>query len=331
MTLRHLAIALLGAACATRAPAAVLNSIDFGVASGYSAFIYGNVSKVTDIEGRVAVGGNLQADAYSFGYRTPYGNNGPSVVVGGNIQLGNGGIYNGPTANVNTNASVGPVTEYTKKEGYAVYAGANNSTVNYLDLRKGPTGIDFNAAKTRLLDLSSSLAAMAANGTVTQQGDNTLLKGDGQSDLQIFNLNSAQVRNLQLTNVKAGAHVVVNVLSGGTVEFSGGQSGLEALRDRVLFNVMNATSVNVNTFSWGSLLANKADIKGTGHLEGNVIANSLSSALEIGYESFASYDLTGQNPGGKTPEPSSVVLLAAGAAAMGLLARRRRRARAITA
>ncbi len=328
MPARHLAIALLGAVVTAQAPAAVLNSIDFGIASGYSAFIYGNVSKVTDIEGRVAVGGNLQADGYSFGYRTPYGNTGPSVVVGGNIALGHGAIYNGPTTSVNTNASIGPITEYTKKEGYAVYAGANNSTVNYLDLRKGATGIDFTTAKSRMLDLSASLAAMAANGTVTQQGDNTLLKGDGVSGLQIFNLSSGQVRNLQLTNVKPGAHVVINVLGGGTVEFSGGQSGLEALRDRVLFNVLNATAVNVNTFSWGSLLANRADIQGTGHLEGNVIANSLSSALEIGYESFASYEFPSQGGAGQAPEPPSTVLLASGAVLMGWLARRRRASRA---
>lgn len=327
MTLRHLIIALLGAAGAAQAPAAVLNSIDFGVASGYSAFIYGNVSKVTDIEGRVAVGGNLQADAYSFGYRNPYGTTGPSVVVGGNIQLGHGSIFNGPTSNVNTNASIGPTTGYAMKEGYAVYAGANQSTVNYLDLRKGATGIDFHAAKTKMLDLSTSLAALAANGTVTKQGDNTLLIGDGKSDVQIFNLASDKVHNLELSNVKAGAHVIINVLGGGTVEFSGGQGGLEALRDRVLFNVLNATSVNVNTFSWGSLLANKADVKGSGHLEGNLIANSLSSALEIGYESFAGYEFNNPDAGGKTPEPSSVALLAAGAAVMGLLGRRRRRTR----
>jgi choice-of-anchor A domain-containing protein len=327
MTLRHLVIALLGAAYATQAPAAVLNSIDFGVASGYSAFIYGNASKVTDIEGRVAVGGNLQADAYSFGYRTPYGNTGPSVVVGGNLQLGHGGIFNGPTTNVNTNAGIGPNTGYAMKEGYAVYAGTNHSTVNYLDLRKGATGIDFNATKTKMLDLSTSLAALAANGTVSNANGGLLLRGDGKSDLQIFNLASGQVNNLQLTNVKAGAHVVINVLGSGTVEISGGQSGLEALRDRVLFNVLNATSVNVNTFSWGSLLANKADVKGTGHLEGNVIANSLSSALEIGYESFAAYEFPNPNGGGKAPEPSSVALLAAGALVMGVLARRRRRAR----
>ncbi|GAB2839326.1 hypothetical protein GCM10027277_02840 [Pseudoduganella ginsengisoli] len=326
MTLRHLAIAVLGAACASQAPAAVLNSIDFGVASGYSAFIYGNASKVTDIEGRVAVGGNLQADAYSFGYRTPYGNTGPSVVVGGNLQLGHGAIYNGPAAKVDTNASIGPVTEYTKQAGYAVYAGANQSTVTYLDLRQGSTGIDFSAVKSRMLDLSSSLAALAANGTVTQQGENTLLKGDGKSDLQIFNLNSAQVKNLQLTDVKPGAHVVINVLSGGAVEFSGGQSGLEALRDRVLFNVLNATAVDVNTFSWGSVLANKADVKGTGHLEGNVIASSLSSALEIGYESFAVYEFPNQQ-GGQAPEPPAIALLAAGAGLMAWLARRRRKAR----
>lgn len=326
MTLRHLMIALLGAACATQAPAAVLNSIDFGVASGYSAFIYGNVSKVTDIEGRVAVGGNLQADSYSFGYRTPYGSTAPSVVVGGNIQLGHGSIFNGPTTNVNTNASIGPITEYTKQQGYAVYSGSNNSTVNYLDLRKGATGIDFNATKTKMQDLSTSLAALAANGTVSNANGGILLTGDGTSDLQIFNLSSDKVNNLQLTNVKAGAHVVINVLGGGSVEISGAQSGLEALRDRVLFNVLNATTVNVNTFSWGSLLANKADIKGTGHLEGNVIANSLSSALEIGYESFAAYEFPNPNGGGKTPEPSSVALLAAGAIMMGVLARRRRRA-----
>lgn len=309
---------LLGAGALCSAQAAV-QSIDLGAAAGYSGFFYNDVKKVADVEGRLAVGGTLATSGFSFGYRTPYGVSGPSVVVGGNVQLGDGAIYTGPATNVDTNATIGPITEYPKQLGYGVYAGANTSK-SYLDLRQQANVVDFGAARTKLTALSSTLAGQRANGTVESKWGGLYLTGDQHSDVQVFTIDSSHLGNLFLQDVKAGASVIINVTGGGAVSFTGGQDGqLESLRDRVLFNLVNATEVDVNTFAWGTVLANNAVLKGAGHLEGNIIAAGMDGKVEIGFEPFKGHITSA------VPEPESYAMLLGGLALFGALTRRRQR------
>ncbi|AKU21667.1 hypothetical protein ACZ75_09485 [Massilia sp. NR 4-1] len=309
--------ALLGASLLLPLQAGA-TTIDLGVASGYSGFFYGNAKNFTDVEGRLAVGGDVTANA-SIGYRAPYGSKGPSLVVGGNVKLGTGDIFNGPTTNVNTNASVGPITGYDKAKGYGVYGGTSQSGA-YHDLRKQTGVVDFGAAKTQLTGLSSNLGKLSSNGLVENKWGGTYLTGDKKSDIQVFTVDSKNLSNLFLQDVKADAHVVINVVGGGNFSITGGQDGqLKDLRDRLLYNFLDASSVTVGTFAYGTILANKADILGGGHLEGNVIANSLSSALEIGYEPY-------KNITTAVPEPQTWALLMGGLAILGFAARRRKQA-----
>ncbi|NVE00341.1 choice-of-anchor A family protein [Massilia sp. BJB1822] len=308
--------ALLGASLLLPLQAGA-TTIDLGVASGYSGFFYGNAKNFTDVEGRLAVGGDVTASA-SIGYRAPYGSKGPSLVVGGNVKLGTGDIFNGPTTNVNTNASVGPITGYDKAKGYGVYGGTSQSGA-YHDLRKQTGVVDFGAAKTQLTNLSSNLGKLSSNGLVEKKWGGTYLTGDNKSDIQVFTVDSKNLSNLFLQDVKADAHVVINVIGNGAFSITGGQDGqLKNLRDRLLYNFVDASSVTVGTFAYGTILANKADILGGGHLEGNVIANSLSSALEIGYEPYRNISAV--------PEPQTWALLMGGLAIMGFAARRRKQA-----
>lgn len=312
MKLPSLAIAVLLAAGTSQAMADTV-SFDLGLAKGFSGFFYGNATNVVDVEGRLAVGGNLDTTGFSVGYRTPYGFNGPSMVIGGNVHIGGGAIYSGPLTNIDTNESIGPITSWEKPPGYAVFGGTNTSPA-YLDLRKQTNVVDFNAAKVQLTGLSNNLASQTANGTVEFKYSSVFLKGDNTSDTQIFNVNSNQLQNLVLTDVKAGAKVLVNVTGNyDKVTFSGGQTGQwESLRDRVIFNVTNAREVGVNTFLWGSVLANNSDITGFGHLEGNVVANSISTRLEIGYE-----------PSPPVPEPETWAMMLAGLGALVWIKRRK--------
>lgn len=315
--MKKLYLALVLATALPTLPAhAAISHIDFGAAKGYSAFFFGNASKVMDVEGKFAVGGNLDTTGFSFGYRTPYGDNGPSLVVGGDVKLGSGVIYKGPNSNINTNDSIGPITSWEKPVGYGVYGG-NKQAAAYHDLRQGQV-IDFAAAKTQLSGLSSQLAAEAANGKVEAKWSSLYLTGDNQSKVQVFNVNSNQIGNVILQNVAEGAQVVVNVFGGnGKVVFSGGQDGqLQSLRDRVLFNVVNASEVNISTFTWGSILATHANITGSGHIEGSVIANSISAQVEIGYEPW-------HNPS-PVPEAQTWAMLFAGLGLTAFFARRRR-------
>lgn len=299
---------------------AAMTNINLGAAQGYSAFFFGNASRVMDVEGRFAVGGNLETSGFSFGYRTPHGVTGPSLVVGGNVKLGTGAIYTGPNTNINTNDSVGPITSWEKPLGYGVFGGSNSSLAVH-DLRNA-TPIDFAGAKTQLSKLSSDLTAEAANGTVEAKWGGLYLTGDNSSKVQVFTINSNTVGNLVLQNVKSDAQVIINVNgsssgSGTNYTFSGGQDGqLESLRDRVLFNFANASEVKISTFTYGTILATKANIVGTGHIEGSVIANSISAQVEIGYEPW--HNTT------PVPEADTWAMLLAGLGVTAFLAKRRR-------
>lgn len=314
-----------GAMCAAQA---AVPSFDLVGVSGYSALFYGNVSQVADVEGRLAVGGNLTTSGFSFGYRTQVSTSLPSLVVGHNVALGNGTIYASPGAGIDTNVTFGPITDYTKNwSGYGIYGGTNTS-VNYLTLNKSnnvSSVLDFSAAKTSFTAISSSLGSTAANGNVLIDGSGTYLTGDNTSALQVFTLSGGELKNLVLSNVKAGSTVVINV-TGSEVTFSGGQDGqLEALRANVIYNLLDANVVNVNTFVYGTVLANNAQLRGTGHLEGSIVADSMDGKVEIGYEPFR-----GDIPSA-VPEPSTYAMLLGGLGMLGFVARRRRTAGRVNA
>lgn len=313
--------------------------IDFGVATNYSGFFFGDVSGAADVEGRLAVGGNLTR-GFDVGYRNAHNAVGPTLVVKGNVSLtsewgGNSGsIYNGPTYDTDTNASIGPSTGAwitgRTAPGQIVYGGSLDAlSWQYGSAERNAGFIDFAAARAQLGSLSAQLAAQAQNGSWSASNEGISLVGDGVSDLQVFNLGSlGNLSNLQLSNIKAGAHVVINS-SATQVSFGGLLGGdqinstdlLALSRDRLVFNLSRASSVSVNSFLNGSVLALGAAVTGSGHLEGTLIADSLApslngSKLELGYEPFV--------PTSAVPEPQSAALLLAGIGVLGFLGKRRR-------
>lgn len=315
-TLLHRVLPLaLGAAMMCGAQAAT-PSFDLGVAGGFSAFIYGNASNFTDVEGRMAVGGDVSTTAFSIGYRTPYNTGLPSLVVGGNLTLGSGTIYGPAPAGVNTNIGMGPTTGYALNwNGTGVYGGTA-TTPGYYSLTASSniaSYVDFSAARTQLTQLSATLNSQTTTGaTVLINSSGIHLTGDNTSDLQVFNVATRDLYNLTLSNVKAGATVVINVTGTGGVVFSGGQDGqLSSLN--VLYNLNNATDVSVNTLIYGSVLANDAILHGSGHVEGTLIAQGMDSAVEIGYEPFHAY----VGVAAPVPEPETWAMLLAGLALVG--------------
>ncbi|MDT9001300.1 choice-of-anchor A family protein [Paucibacter sp. APW11] len=348
--------------------AAAITTIDLGSAKGYSVLVFGNVASFADVEGRAAIGGNV-LNGFDAGYRSPFaaykdanGKVQPELVVGGNWNTNGSTVYGGPSVNVNTNASaehskVGPAaaqTEYraaggdfrlggvvfgsASKNGSANSSQANGyhqTAVSAAEVQSGNKAVsatqnanyfDFAKAKSEVTALSSNLNALAATGS-NHWGT---LTGSGSGDLQVFNLGSSgNLSSLSLAHISAGSHIVINS-SATSVTLQGGD--FLSFADRVIFNLPNATSVNLGWGGWGTLLAPKATVFGTGHWEGNLIANQVAfsnggvasmksgSKLEVGYEPFTGYNVSA------VPEPGSYALMLAGLGALGFVARRRRQA-----
>lgn len=272
--------------------------IGLGVASDYSGFFFGDVSNAADVEGRLAVGGNLTV-GFDVGYRNPFASTLPTVVVQGNIDIQKGTFYNGPKTNIDTNASIGPSSASWLPSGVnygdVLYGGSLNahshSQANFIHF---PDYIDFAKAYYHVNALSSLLTSYSS-ASVEVKWSQVFLTGDNESDLQIFDVgNLSNISNLVFSNIKPGATIVING-NASHITLRGGHGGDQAIgtdfqstyRDKILFNFSNAETLSVNTFVNGSILAPNANVSGTGHLEGTIIAKSLTSGnLELGYEPF---------------------------------------------
>jgi choice-of-anchor A domain-containing protein len=322
-----------GLLMAASANAAVIN---LGAAQGYSGFFFGNVNAASDVEGRLAVGGNLTS-GFDVGYRNAYGSSEPSLVVKGSVSLtskwGNAGsIYNGPTYDVDTNATIGPAAAPwvpgQLNLGNIVYGSTlTAATWQYGTATQNANYIDFGAAKTQLIGLSTQLSGMAQTGSWTVNGSGLKLTGDGTNNPQVFNVGNTDLKNISFANIGAKAAVIINstlnnAVFSGTVGGDKGDSNdaVAQHRDRIIFNLINATAVSISTFVNGAVLAVGADVIGSGHLEGTLIANSLSAGpngkVELGYETFQGFTTA-------VPEPVTYALMLAGLAGIGFVVRRR--------
>jgi len=177
---------------------------------------------------------------------------------------------------------------------------SNAADWQYSTATKNANYIDFASAKTQATNFSSELATwgkMTSSNVINVPAGQTSLVGTNDTDLQIFNIGNTQPASISLSNIKAGAFVIINsTLTNVTFSGNNGDSQgtlpndpLFALRDRIIWNFPKATSMFVASVN-GTILAPDANVTGSGHLEGNIIANSLSAGsngkLEIGYEPF---------------------------------------------
>ncbi len=333
------AAGLTGLTLAQAASAAPV--IDLGVASQYSAFIFGDVKAANDVEGRLAVGGSLTANGLSVGYRAPAGSNGPALVVGGDVRFTNGRIYSTAPGSV-TDSSAGEGNQVPWDPGlqhygnsFGVFGGKKTGSSSYLDLRAEPKVsnlVDFKAAQKQLTELSGSLAALTSTGAVAQPWSDISLTGTGQAGaVEVFDIllgsknkqgNSWVMPSLNLKNVAADAWVVINILNAGDVQLTGAFTGFKPIQEakgKVLFNLANASRVKMGWVD-GSVLAPKADLYGQGHVEGTVIAASISQAFEIGWEPFTPTPRDEK----QVPEPQIGWLAGLALVAAGLASRRRK-------
>lgn len=303
---------LMATAWLMTASVAQADVLDFGVAGRYNAFIFENfTSSFSDVEGAVAVGGNMVANGYSINaLNKPV--DGYALVVGNHLTYGNnsGGSIN------NGNIYAGGTVSLTG-------TGLNNAA-----FVAGANPIDFAAERAKLTSLSQKISDVTATGTVTYNNTALELLASNNTDAQVFDIDGALFNtrnNVMFAGFSSGQTIILNI-SGSSLIFNGG-TGTNFAGYNVLFNFYEATTVNTGSSARGSILAPLAEITGTfANINGNVIAKAWNNNTQVDVSGvFKPVNVAGLvlTP---VPEPETYGMLLLGLGVIGAVVRRRQQA-----
>jgi choice-of-anchor A domain-containing protein len=286
--------------------------IHLGAATDYNAFIHNDFSATSsDVEGRVAAGGNVNISSYSVnikGSTQLYSDTSkfPALVVGGDLTFSSGQV----AGDVYVGGSYTPTSTGSVSNGSVTIGGISP--------------INFDNEFSYLGNLANNLSLLDASGSASDMWSTQYLKGAGKNgqgnDLHVFNLDasSLQFSDYLLSEVDMGDTVLFNIagknISTSWGNFGGSDNSLSNMSGSMLFNFFEAEELDINAALFGSILAPKADIKAPhGVIWGQVIANSWVGNAQINDNPYVGNSVD-------VPEPSTLAIFVLGM--MGLASRR---------
>lgn len=311
-----------------------------GLAGDYNEFVFGSIDlQYTDSFGGVAAGGDVRLKNVSVASRVSTPLPAGELVVGGDLFFDEGSVGyldpddSGSPASAKGTIVVGGSATLGLNEGFP--------NVGFGQLHEGRQSIDFSAAWDHLTRVSSLWGALPSNGTTDVLRDaagevyRIDLRGTDQA-LNVFDLsklNAAGTTRLDdlgfYLDAPATSTILVNVpgdeaffqsfgyyfldpATGGYIK--GSEDGAGLFPDtRILYNFFEAEALTLSMIEiHGSVLAPWADaVFYNGHIEGNLIARSLSGWNSGGYHGGEAHDelFDGNLP---VPEPATFVLLGCG-------------------
>ncbi len=263
--------------------------LDFGAAGAFDAFIFGDMDAAqSDVEGRLAVGGNLTLNNYAIGklLDNSHGTR-DDLVVGGDLTFHNGRVYNG-------NARSGGVVTLDNTVGFYSTSPASPNGA-YIS----GNSLDFNSIEQQLKQSSLRWSNLAATAVSDMNNYGQLTLRGANLDVNVFSITADELArtNKFTLDIPIQSHALINV-SGTSVNLSGfgfyrsvGNSIVRildndansairhdgTLTQKVLFNLFQATNLGINGIGIkGSILAPLADsVFYDGHIDGQLIVNSL--------------------------------------------------------
>ncbi|MFB7433724.1 choice-of-anchor A family protein [Streptomyces microflavus] len=167
--------------------------------------------------------------------------------------------------------------------GVVRYAGTLTGTVEATLIQDDAAVAPYTALRDELTAASRCYARVdgaprTPTGTAVNQGTQTLFTGDGTSALQVFNVDfdltgpSGAQQGIVFAGIPDGATILVNIVGANRTlnTYSGGiddaTDPLNAYRERLLWNIPDATTVNLN---------------GTGQFQGSFLVGEQSSSTTV--------------------------------------------------
>ena len=256
------------------------NSI-LGTAQAFNVFVLGNFNQTkSDIEGRVAVGGDLKATSFSVGDKTK-GTDSPAVVVGGNLDFSNG-----------------------EAKGAIVYGGTviNTPTANEKVTTKG-NPIDFAKETSYLTQQSLLLSKQKTTSEPILYYGSISLTGEDKK-LNVFTINGADLTAAHTFRISApeGSTVIVNVSGDNIVMSNMGMFLDKVSKHNVIYNFYESKQLEIKQIGvQGSVLAPKSTVQfDNGNVEGTLIAGELNGYGESHHFPFES-EVPPMSPDGEDP------------------------------
>ena len=241
---------------------AVPATYDLGIAADFNLFAFENVNAYTsDIEGRVAVGGDASFYAYGIGDKLPNSmGTRDDLIVGNDLDFTYGQVYFG-------NIVYGD-------EGDLNSIGTPNGRV-----RQQANVIDFAAAETALGEMSTVLGAESPNGRFRFNHSNLNLRGI-HPELNLFTIapeHLAAAKSIHVL-VPYGSTVVINV-PGQAVSIQNLGLHLRGVGcSELLWNFYEAEELTLSGVGIkGSILAPEASLSfNNGSIKGTTVVESMT-------------------------------------------------------
>jgi len=265
--------------------------LDVGSLATLNALFCGSYTMTyTDIEGRAAI-------AQNFTFTGGVGNK-VYAEVGVTDVLIVGGTYSSTNGQVFGNAWYGVGTNVTPQVGFL---GAQ--------IQGTPAGFSFTQACNHAALLSTQLAGLTPNGTVTQLYGAVRLTGTDPT-LNVFQVSAAIIgsANGLHIDVPKGVPTVINVI-GSSVTFQNyeiwlgaddHETGDDPTVHQIVWNLPDATSLTISGLSIeGSLIAPTATVSfNNGHINGSMMAAGGSGNGQFHHKLFTSHVCPPGQPGG---------------------------------
>ncbi|MFE6067541.1 choice-of-anchor A family protein [Streptomyces sp. NPDC056525] len=264
-----------------------------------------------DMRKRAGVSSVYNVGVAGVGSRVPPDNGTDFLTVGKDLTVATG---------QRLLAEEGPVS------GVVRYGGTLSGTVAPPAVHTAGAAAPYTALRDQLTDASHCYAyvngaSRTATGTAVNNGTETLFTGDRTSKLQVFNVDfdlestNGRQQGIRFAGIPAGATVLVNLLGADRTVDSYINQLPDGLRERVLWNVPDATTVTFEgtaQFAGSVLIGNQAStttitmpgMNGRFFTTGNL--THASERTGGGGQEIHAYPFNGDLPscGGGTPTPT---------------------------